>query len=175
MFICLSQFEVNLFKVSFCLAFFVAVRVSELVSPARDRPGGLSRDDVLVVQEAVWVRIRRFKTDVFGHGVWLLLNRVGGILCPVASVSGYLELRFSATAFPSHKNGAPLTRFQFPSVFSKCLSALGLDKKEFGTHLFCIGAATEAARVDLPDGDIRKIGRWRSTCYASYVWPDLLI
>lgn len=55
--ICLSPFEVSLFKVSLCLAFFAALRVSELVSPAKNRPGGLAREDVVLVSEAVQVRI----------------------------------------------------------------------------------------------------------------------
>lgn len=173
--LCLSPFEVSLFKASFCLEFFGALRVSELVAPAKHKVGGLSRDDVVLVQDAVRVRIRRSKTDLFGRGEWLMLNKVADVLCPVSVVSEYLSWGISAPSFLAHSTGVPLSRFKFSSMFHKCLGALGVDKKDFGTHSFRIGAATEAARAGLWDGDIRRIGRWRSTCYASYVRPDLLI
>lgn len=39
--LCSSVYEARLFKASFCLAFFAALRVGELVPPSKDRPGGL--------------------------------------------------------------------------------------------------------------------------------------
>lgn len=128
-----------------------------------------------MVHEAVRVRIRQSKTNVFGHGEWLFLRRVEGQLCPVAVIAEYLALGSISTTVLAHQDGAPLSKFQFGSVFKKCLSVLGLDATQFGTHSFRIGATTEAARAGLANSDIQRIGRWRSTCYASYVRPELVI
>lgn len=64
--ICSSNFEISLFKVGFCLAFFGALLV--LVSPSRVKAGGLLKYDVVLANEAVRLHIRKSKTDVFGFG-----------------------------------------------------------------------------------------------------------
>lgn len=129
---CLSPLEVRLLKISFCLAFFVALRVSELVSPSKNRIGGLAWDDVVMIQDVVRVHVRRSKKYVFGHSEWLVLPCVVGPLCPVVSVSEYMVLGSPSAAFLSHQEGTPLTRFQFSSVFKQCLKGAGLNAAEFG-------------------------------------------
>ncbi|OCT78044.1 hypothetical protein XELAEV_18029140mg, partial [Xenopus laevis] len=59
----------------------------------------------------------------------------------------------------------------FIAVFRKAMTALGLAAKEYGSHYFRIGAATEAARWGLGEEMIRKIGRWESNRFKSYVRP----
>lgn len=74
-------------------------------------------------------------------------------------------------AFLIHADGSPLLRFQFVVVFRKCSRALGLEEKEFSSHSFRIGAATEAARCGLDDDTVKCIGRWESQRYQIYVRP----
>ena len=59
-----------------------------------------------------------------------------------------------------HKDGLFVSRFQFVAVFRKCLRAAGFEDKQFASHSFRIGAATEAARCGLGEAAVRKIGRW---------------
>ena len=73
-----------------------------------------------------------------------------------------------------HENGAPLSRYQFVAVFRKCLGELGLVAREFSAHSFRIGAATEAARNGLGEDAIKRIGRWESRRFRSYVRPQLV-
>ncbi|CAH2330134.1 micronuclear linker histone poly -like, partial [Pelobates cultripes] len=65
-----------------------------------------------------------------------------------------------------------LSKFQFLRVFRKALARLGVDPGQFGTHSFRIGAATEAARLGLGDEWVKRIGRWGSLRFRSYIRPD---
>lgn len=172
--LCSSHYEAVLFKASFCLAFFGALRVSELVPPARSRPGGLLFEDVVIANNSLRIRISRSKTDVLGRGAWVPLRRVQGPVCPVGVISQFLVIRSPGRHFLVHEDSSPLSRYQFSSVFKRCLSHIGVSPAEYGTHSFRIGAATEAARAGLDNTEVQRIGRWRSSCFASYVRPELL-
>ncbi|KAM4013529.1 uncharacterized protein ACNLHF_003612 [Anomaloglossus baeobatrachus] len=70
-----------------------------------------------------------------------------------------IRIRKSKTDQSVHEDGSPMTRFQSLSVFRKCLRSLGFSPLEFGTHSFRIGAATEAARLGLPDEVIQRAAK----------------
>ncbi|XP_056410007.1 uncharacterized protein LOC130339083 isoform X2 [Hyla sarda] len=173
--VCSSYFESVLFSTAFALAFFGAMRIGELIPPSRSRPGGLGESDIFLGEGFVRVRIGKSKTDQAGRGTWLLLYAVNGEACPFQLVSSFLLLRPRGPLFLLHEDASPLTQFQFLALFRRCLSFVGLDFREFGTHSFRIGAATEAARAGLSESDVQRVGRWRSACYARYIRPDLLI
>lgn len=173
--VCSSPFEVSLFQTCISLAFFGSLRIGELVSPSQSRVGGLVFEDVLLSNGALRIRIQRSKTNVFGRGVWLPIQAVNGEVCPVRAVSNYLSIHPSAPLpFCIHYDDSPVTRFQYISVFRRCLSAVGLQPNEFGSHSFRIGAATKAARAAFSEEQVQRIGRWKSSCYASYIRPELL-
>lgn len=73
-----------------------------------------------------------------------------------------------------HEDGSCLLRFQFVAIFRKCLGAVGLDPKQYGSHSFRIVAATEASRWGLDDATVNRIGMWESNRYRLYVRPHLL-
>lgn len=74
-----------------------------------------------------------------------------------------------------HEDGSCLSRYQFITVFRRCIQGLGLLPVEFCSHSFRIGAATEAARWGLSEEVIKQIGRWETARYRSYVRPPLVI
>lgn len=74
-----------------------------------------------------------------------------------------------------HQDGLSLSQFQFVAVFKKCLEALGLGDQKFSSHSFRIGAATEAVRWGLDEAAVKRIGRWESRRFKSYVRPHLFI
>lgn len=172
--VCSSPFESALLSAAFGLAFFGAFRVGELVPPSRFSLGGLLVEDVVVCSDSLRIRLRTSKTDQMGQGSWVHLRAVQGEVCPFRLVTVFLGFRSSGDRFLSHLDGTPLTRFQFSSLFKKCLAAVGENLPDFGTHSFRIGAATEAVRAGLTEGEVMRIGRWQSRCYASYVRPDML-
>ncbi|XP_056385746.1 uncharacterized protein LOC130281967 [Hyla sarda] len=172
---CTSNFEATLYSAAFCVAFFGALRVGELVPSSKRGPGGLLFDDVVSSNGVLQLRIRRSKTDQVGQGAWIRLQSVDGPACPVRAVAEYLLVRVSSVQFFTHSDGLPLSRYQFQTIFKRCLQWAGAPPSEFGTHSFRIGAATEASRAGLSVSDIQRIGQWRSACYAGYVRPELLL
>ena len=176
--ICSSAFEVGLFQVAYSLAFFGALRVSELVAA---RPsgvsGGLEMRDVVVGAEALRIRLRRSKTDQGGRGAWIQLAAApGSPCCPVALVRAYLGARPS-TVHPNllvHLDGGPLTCSQFTTICKRAIARLGDDPAHFTSHSFRIGAATTAAGLGFSEASVKGVGRWKSDCFQLYVRPHLL-
>lgn len=67
-----------------------------------------------------------------------------------------------------------LSRYQFVQVFRKFLGELGVMAKEYNSHYFRIGAATEAVRWDLSPDAVKKIGHWESARILIYMRPHLV-
>ncbi|XP_073517135.1 uncharacterized protein [Phyllobates terribilis] len=171
--VCKSPWEVKLFRLAFSLAFFGALRLGELVSPSRFVSGGLLKDDVDLYSDRVEVFIRFSKTDQFRKGCKVVLFAVAGSdMCPVRCLS---EFGLGVGGFKSpllvHEDGSFLSRFQLIAVLKKCLKAGGISPKDFSGHSFRIGPATEAARRGLGDELVKKIGRWESIRFRSYIRP----
>ncbi|XP_073481634.1 integrase/recombinase xerD homolog [Aquarana catesbeiana] len=175
--VCSSGYEVLLFKVAFLLAFFGAFRIGELVSPSKRVQGGLSYQDVKCETEVLQLYLRKSKTDQLGRGrIVRVYPVVGSLLCPVGAVREFLGFRpVGMGPFLVHSGGEFLSRFQFGAVFAKCIRGLGLTEKDFSSHSFRIGAATEAARNGLGEEMVKRIGRWESKRFQSYVRPNLVV
>ncbi|XP_077324816.1 uncharacterized protein LOC143960278 isoform X1 [Lithobates pipiens] len=175
--VCTSPFEVRLFTAAFSLAFYGAFRIGELVSPSRKVPGGLGDHDVRVAGSVVEITLRRSKTDQRGRGVNIcLFSLAGSQVCPVEAVRSYRAVRpGSPGPFLVHADGSFLSRFQFVAVFRRSLALNGWEESEYASHSFRIGAATEAARCGLDEAAVRRIGRWESRRFRSYVRPQLAV
>ncbi|XP_062836493.1 uncharacterized protein LOC134298886 isoform X1 [Anolis carolinensis] len=176
--ICTSRYEVKLFTAAYTTAFFGALRLGEVVADSKADGSGkaLQLRDVSIGQNSLVIRIRQSKTDQGGRGASLSIQGLEpGRLCPVRALSEYLHIRRSSpgTLF-IHKNGTPLSRYQFMAIFRSALTGLGLPAAEYGGHSFRIGAATTAAVGGVPVDIIKTMGRWKSAAYTSYIRPGLL-
>lgn len=99
----------------------------------------------------------------------------GAPMCPVSVVWEYLAVRPQGQGpLLVHSDGSFLSTFQFVQVFRKSVTLTGQGAKDFSSHSFRIGAATEAARRGLSPDAVRCIGRWESDHYRIYVRPHLL-
>ncbi|XP_073413114.1 uncharacterized protein [Dendrobates tinctorius] len=173
--VCKSQYESALISTAFAIAFFGALRISELVPHSKTALiGGLINEDLVICSDALRIRVRKSKCDPTGRGSWVLVKALEGPICPVKIVRHYAVIRHESRFFLSHTDGSPLTKYQFHTIFKKCLQAVGVDPKEYGTHSFRIGAATEAARAGAAEAEVQRLGRWKSACFARYIRPDLL-
>ncbi|XP_075131988.1 integrase/recombinase xerD homolog [Leptodactylus fuscus] len=173
--VCVSVAEMRLFRAAFALAFFGAFRIGELVCASKTKLGGVRFEDTNVFDDSVEIWLRRSKTDQVGKGCIIRLFRVEGCdMCPVHCVRDYLEYRDRVSGpLLIHENGDYLSRFQFVSIFRRCLQFLGRREEGFSGHSFRIGAATEAARRGLGEDVIKRIGRWESRRFRSYIRTDL--
>lgn len=120
--------------------------------------------DVESAEDRVVLWLRQSKTDQRGKGVSVKLYKLpGSEVCPVRVVRDFMEVRpVGSGPFLVHGDGSCLSRFQFVAVFMKCLSAAGFDGRQFASHSFYTGVATEAAPCELDEAAIKRIGRWES-------------
>ncbi|CAJ0964660.1 unnamed protein product [Ranitomeya imitator] len=173
--VCDSKYEAALTSAAFGLAFFGTMRVSEIVPTALNKPGGLRREDILICDDGLRIRIRKSKTDQEGRGTWFPIFAINKDICPLMLILNYMRVRKDGSQFFVHENGLPLVSGQFLAILRRTLSMVGMPAAEFGTHSFRIGAATEASRAGLFESEIQRVGRWRSRCFNRYIRPDLLL
>ncbi|XP_073433563.1 uncharacterized protein [Dendrobates tinctorius] len=137
--VCKSQYESALISTAFAIAFFGALRISELVPHSKTALiGGLINEDLVICSDALRIRVRKSKCDPTGRGSWVLVKALEGPICPVKIVRHYAVIRHESRFFLSHTDGSPLTKYQFHTIFKKCLQAVGVDSKEYGMHSFRI-------------------------------------
>lgn len=119
----------------------------------------------------VHITIWRSKIDQWQKGVCLTLGACADRgLCLVAAVCTYIKHRGSDEGvFLQHKDGNPLTKYQFWALAQRALDALGLVGVQFGIHSFQFGAGSTVALMGYPEAAMKCIGRWRSAAYKSYV------
>ena len=67
------------------------------------------------------------------------------------------------------KDGLPLTQYQFWTVTSQGVKKAGIVGWKFGTHSFRISAASTAAALGYCEDQIKKLGRWSSCRFKTYV------
>nr|XP_033794720.1 uncharacterized protein LOC117357763 isoform X1 [Geotrypetes seraphini] len=168
-----SPYEICLFQAAFAIAFFGALRVSELlVSPlARLGSRGLLVQHVRLQASMVRLLIVSSKTDQSARGHWVVLHSVAACSsCPVTRMRAFLELRpVGSSALFVHAQGALLTRYQFQAVLRLALSRCGENPTAYGTHSFRIGAATSASMAGMSREGIQRLGRWASDAFRGYI------
>ena len=171
--LCRDEYEISLFHAASLIAFFGALRISELVAQGKaDKVrAALQWGDVKVQGARVELLIRRSKADQRGKGRQLVLGLCSNkSICPVRAVNTYLEYRGSEPGyFFQHADKSPLTKYQFWKLTGLALQAVGIRGARFGTHSFRIGAASTAAAMGYSTQDIKRLGRWSSSCYKRYI------
>ena len=158
-----------------CTAFFGFLRAAEFTAPPSgfDANVHLSVTSVTVdkqpVPDTVYLRLARSKTDQFGKGCSIILARSNNVLCPVAALMSYLQLRGpSPGPLFMQQDASPFTRGKLDGRWQKILVAAGWQG-HFTLHSFCVGAATTAATLNFPEYLIKALGRWSSDAYEVYL------
>ena len=131
----------------------------------------LQSSDVNVdrAQGAINITITYSKTDQMGKRTVLNISGVGEQTCPFDNTVAFLRVRPNITGpFFCHLDSSPLTRYQFTAILSTAFKMLKLSNK-YTSHSFRIGASTELALRGFSSDVIQKSGRWRSSCYRSYI------
>lgn len=175
--ICSSEFEVILFNAVFSIVFFAAFRISELLSPSKVGRSGILLSNVLLFDDSLRIYLKYSETDSLGLGSWISLNGCRDeCICPVKILKSYINIRpgLSELLF-IHCDGSTLTIYQFKSVLKRCLPELKLSNLHITTHSFRIGTASGAARIGLEAKSIKKIGRWSSDSYCTFVHINSLL
>ena len=171
--LCKDRYEESLFRAAALMAFFGALRISELVALGKRDVSrrAVQLEDVTVQDGQVRIRLRSSKTDQYGNGCMVVLGRCSIVkICPVRAVGDFWVLRGADKGyFFQHRDGTPLTKYQFWSLTDMALERLGISNLRFGTHSFRIGAASTAAALGYDAGRIKRLGRWSSRSYRKYI------
>lgn len=114
----------------------------------------LSRNDVHIVAGSDKLTITlRFSTDQLEKKkVDIEIPKVGGLMCPVESVSEYLTVRPTKDGpLLCHFSGS---RFQFSSMLTKSLKYAGIESSKCKANSLRIGAATALSMTGYPINEI---------------------
>ena len=168
--ICTNTYETSLFSAAFALAYFALLRVGEVTYTLSNHC--ISKNDILLNYKdyTIEVKVRHSKTDQLGKGEKVLIPKVLEPVNPFQMIEEFLKKRpgFSGALF-CHFGGDPLSRYQFTSVLKKALHYLGMESKNYKSHSFRIGAASDLAQQGKSEDEIKIAGRWKSHAYRSYI------
>ena len=93
------------------------------------------------------------------------------ISCPVRLMHEYLQLRPDMEGPLFVDNFGPLKRRTYTNNFAKCISILGWDTREYKSHSFRIGRASDWADMGYSPVQIKSKGRWFSDAFLKYIRP----
>ena len=165
---------------SFLIAFYLMLRKSNVVPPSIkgfDRTRHLSRQNFVIKDNVVFVKIQWSKTNQFGkrHLVLPLLPIDGHPLCPVAPLKRLLRRTSNNKVeciFKYKERGfwKCWTQGTWVKALRSLLSLLGYKGDKWSGHSFRRGGgATFAFACGLPGELIQLQGDWKSDTYKSYL------
>ena len=174
--ICSSTFETHLFSSAFSLAYYGFFRVGELVlSKKWQAHQVVAIHNVTFApqggKEIIRIIVPFSKTDQYGQGATIEIAETGSKICPVFLLKNYLGQRPNVKGpLYCHFGGSYVTRYQFSCVLRKVFKYIGINNSaSFRTHSFRIGAASSHFEKGTSEEEIKRLGRWKSNAYKSYI------
>ena len=162
--ICTSNYETDLFRAAFLLAFHGFFRVGELtVGHKGDHIQRLIIENVKLVSNYFEIFLVSSKTDQIGTGTTISISaKAEQDNLPLASLIKYLKGRPAGNgSLFCHFDSKPLTRYQFSSVLKHSLVVLSVSGAQFTSHSLRIGMATTYAMEGAPDDQkVRPLEIW---------------
>ena len=172
-YVCSSTYECNLFQAAFSLAFYAFLRVGEItITPTCNDRNTIKCSDIFINEKGVlFIKINFSKTDQMGRSTTLVINPSKNVIAnPLKYLTNYLNNRPEGEGpLFCHLNGKAVTRYQFYTILRSALKFINFDVNNFNTHSFKIGAATSAFLSGKSEDDIKRLGRWSSTCFQRYI------
>ena len=171
--VCYDSYEVLMFRSVYLLAYYGLMRVSELVNTSKLQISRhIQLGDLTFGSDGVMiVTIRESKTCQRGQPVHLKIPCIiDAEVCPVCMLRKYVDMRSKQPgSLFVHANNKPLTRSQFAGVLAKTLQQTPYRSEHVRTHSFRIGRASELASKGVDIEVIKKMGRWKSDAYKTYI------
>ncbi|XP_055330395.1 uncharacterized protein LOC129582806 [Paramacrobiotus metropolitanus] len=161
----MSHYEQSLHWVTFTFMYFGFLRIGEVTCPSTNRYDPrrtLMSADVQDHGSQILLHLKVTKTDPTGQGHSVALTATDRSVCPVQAYRKYLahaQFMPTARARPCliHQDGRYLTRRSVEACLHRLLEGHP-DQLRINTHSFRIGAATTAARNNVPDRVIQRAG-----------------
>lgn len=105
-----SSYESLIFKISFVVAFFAALRVSKLVPKNKKGGSGLGFNTIVLLPSSANILIKKSKPDQLRKGHWLNLQ---ANICPVKLIPDFIQSRPLGMDifFLIHEDSSPVTNY----------------------------------------------------------------
>ncbi len=166
-----GEFEINLFQAIFATAYQGAFRIGELAGSehavkAKNLISSLSSDKVRII-------LHSSKTSKPGNlpEVVAFEPQPDNEFCPCKLLNSFSRRRYNASPFwrdqPNkffvHANAKAVTEDECLHILRSTLALMhGVENKEYGTHSFRSGRASDLFREGKTEEDIKLQGRWKS-------------
>ena len=170
-------FLLYLYQCMFLLAYFGLLRVGEMTCgehlvKAKDVHCGRNKKKILIIlftskTHGLYSRPQEIK-------IWSDINGCLDLeFSPFEITKIYGDMRGSYRSdddtFFIFGDGSPVKPKHFRTVLRTALKNLGLEPKNYDTHSFRIGRATDLMRMGVSIDNIKHIGRWRSNAVFKYI------
>ena len=155
----------------FTVAFYGFFRASELIP-------SLCWSTITLSSTQMSITLVQSKTDPFRRGSTIHLFPTGSSTCPIKAMTAYAMYVDTSSNNPVFKAGRfnPLTQKKLNRTLRNLLQQGGFNHINYSSHSFRIGAATTAAAAGLPPWLIKRLGRWHSDAYLTYLrCPDSVL
>ena len=161
----------------FTTPFYGFFRIGELAVKNVDSGGDvLQYDDLCFISSngsisMAKLTIRKFKHNTANKAFEILIARENSVsVCPVQTLLDCCGMRGAASGpLFCESDLPPVTISSFNTELKRCLVFCGLDTSRYKGHSFRIGAATHASEQGFSDSQIRKLGRWQSDAFKTYL------
>ena len=172
-----------LFKTAFIFMYYGMLRIGEV---ARAEGGhtlrapnvhfGQNKDKILIVLNSSKTHGKRHhpqKIRITANNNTRNLWKNKKHFCPFEIANtysnirgGYINEQEQYFIFADH---SPLTSRALRRELKEALTRIGLDAKNYDTHSFRVGRATDLQKMQFPLDKIKQIGRWRSNAVYNYL------
>ena len=165
------RYDQLLYSALFLISYHACMRAGEVVHSGTSSHT-LQVSQISVVEgKGLQISFLSYKHNK-GQQPKMVLKPQVGLFCPVAALQSFLKIRGKGDGpLFLKKNGRPLKRLEFSNFLKECLELEGLPAKQFNTHSFRIGRATQLARDKASEATIKATGRWKSNAYQKYIRP----
>ena len=171
-----TKYEKTMYRALFSIMYHAALRISEVAKSKTSTHTLLVHQLLLKIKKHNYIKI---KLPSHKHSKTkpapIILKPTDNNTCPIRHYNKYLQIRPKSTKYAfCHQNSEPIKRKQVSSMLRTIISLLGYNSKQYNTHSFRIGKATDMAVQGYTPTQISLLGRWNSTAYLKYIKPKRL-
>ena len=148
----------------YTVAFYGFFHASELIP-------SLCWSTITLSSTQMSITLLQSKTDPFRCGSTIHLFPTGSSTCPIKAMTAYARHIDTLSNNPVFRAGRfnPLAQIKLNRTLRNLLQQGGFNHINYLSHSFRICAATTAAAAGLPPWLIKKLGRWHSDAYLTYL------
>lgn len=171
-----NRYDNKLLRAMFTLSFFAFLRIGEITKTGTGSTqhiiqfSNITMDTKHKKPKEMVLSLRYFKHHSSRRPVNLkIVCQKCKNICPVSAMKSFRKARGSTPGPLFTFDGVtPITQSYYTSRLKEVVSFIGLDTSMYKPHSFRIGAASTAFQCQIPEENIRLMGRWNSDAVKRY-------